>query len=316
MTMSVRDVGIDVLPGADYVTIQGLAITKISGSERAGGIAVRVRSLDAKKEIRGLVVRDNLITKVRHAAPRGYGGIHINQGRDCLIEGNEIRECPLSMGILVGGSTNVMTRGNKVYKAGGQNIWYMGCTDSRIVGNEVRLGQGTHANGISVYMNSKNIMVSGNTVIDSNIAITVEASENVTLAYNVCFTPGFYVVAEWSKVANLKIYNNTLIRNDDLPSISLTSAADVRNNIGKNYATKAGLTPDEGHNILCKQSELATLLVDPEGGDYHLKAGSPAIDSGVGVGLEKDIAGTIVPQGKAPDIGAYEFTPPPAEGDK
>jgi hypothetical protein len=32
-----------------------------------------------------------------------------------------------------------------------------------------------------------------------------------------------------------------------------------------------------------------------------------AIDAGMGVGLKEDLAGTKVPQGKAPDIGAYEF---------
>jgi hypothetical protein len=309
ITMSVRDVGIDVLPGVHHVTVQGLAITKIAGADLAGGVAIRARSLDASKEIRGLSIRNNVITKVRHAA-RGYGGIHVNGVRDCLIEGNEIRECPLSMGILVGGSRNVMTRGNTVYKAGGQSIWYMGCTDSSIVGNTVRLGQGTHANGISVYLNSKNVLVYGNTVIDSNISITVEASENVTLAYNVCYNPSFYVVAEWSKVPGLKIYNNTLIRDEDLPSISLTSAADVRNNIGKTYAPQARLEPDARHNIFCNQSDLAKILRAPAQGDYHLKAGSPAIDAGVDVGFRKDVTDAKVPQGRAPDIGAFEHITP------
>lgn len=41
--------------------------------------------------------------------------------------------------------------------------------------------------------------------------------------------------------------------------------------------------------------------------DFHLQSGSPAIDSGANVGLTKDIAGTSVPQGSAPDIGAYEY---------
>jgi hypothetical protein len=308
MTMSVRDVGLDVVAGADYVTIQGLAITKISGSELASGVAIRARSFT--REIRGLVIRNNLITKIRHAA-RGYGGIHVHLGRDCLIEGNEIRECPLSMGTLVSGSSNVMTRGNKIYKAGGQSIWYMGCTDSSIVGNEVRLGQGTHANGISVYQNSKNILVFGNTVIDSNIAITVERSENVTLACNVCYNPSFYVVADWGKMTGLKIHNNTLIRDEDLPSITVSGPADVRNNIGKHYTSAASLTVDAGHNIFCKQGELAALLLDPAKGDYRLKPGSPAIDAGVDVGLEQDITGTKVPQGKAPDIGAHEYVPRP-----
>ncbi len=306
MTMSVRDVGIDVLPGSDYVTIQGLTITKITGTERANGIAIRARSLDANRPIRNLVVRNNLITKVRHAA-RGYGGIHINQGRDCLIEGNEMRECPLSMGILVGTSRNVMTRGNKIYKAGGQNIWYMGCRDSSIAGNEVRLGQGTHANGISVYGNSKNVMVFGNTVIDSNIAITVEASENLTLAYNVCYSTKSSVLAEWSPVKNLKIYNNTFIRDADAPSMYLIRDADTRNNIGKARPDSASLTPDANHNILCTTSQLAALLVDPANGDYRLKADSPAIDAGEDVGLDRDIVGTKVPRGEAPDIGAYEY---------
>jgi hypothetical protein len=41
--------------------------------------------------------------------------------------------------------------------------------------------------------------------------------------------------------------------------------------------------------------------------DYHLKAGSPAINAGVSVGLVSDYSGGTVPKGSAPDIGAYEF---------
>lgn len=41
--------------------------------------------------------------------------------------------------------------------------------------------------------------------------------------------------------------------------------------------------------------------------DFHLKPGSPAIDAGWDIGPSEDFDGTPVPQGKAPDIGAYEF---------
>jgi len=56
------------------------------------------------------------------------------------------------------------------------------------------------------------------------------------------------------------------------------------------------------------------LLLDLPNGDFHLGQGSPCIDAGTGVGLTRDFDGTPVPQGAAPDVGAYEFQrpqPPP-----
>ncbi|MBN1342446.1 MAG: carbohydrate binding domain-containing protein [Phycisphaerae bacterium] len=48
-------------------------------------------------------------------------------------------------------------------------------------------------------------------------------------------------------------------------------------------------------------------LVDPTKADLHLKKGSPCIDAGGDYGLKADFEGTPRPQGKATDIGAYEF---------
>jgi len=50
------------------------------------------------------------------------------------------------------------------------------------------------------------------------------------------------------------------------------------------------------------------LLVDPENGDCHLAAGSPAIDTGQPIdGLESDFDGQPRPQGSGIDIGAFEY---------
>jgi hypothetical protein len=40
--------------------------------------------------------------------------------------------------------------------------------------------------------------------------------------------------------------------------------------------------------------------------DYRLQAGSPAIDAGTDVGLDRDIRDRTVPRGRAQDVGAYE----------
>ncbi|MBI5555038.1 MAG: fibronectin type III domain-containing protein, partial [Elusimicrobia bacterium] len=44
--------------------------------------------------------------------------------------------------------------------------------------------------------------------------------------------------------------------------------------------------------------------------DFKLQSGSLAINKGKDVGLTEDFIGTAIPQGSAPDIGAYEFTGP------
>jgi hypothetical protein len=42
-------------------------------------------------------------------------------------------------------------------------------------------------------------------------------------------------------------------------------------------------------------------------GDLHLRASSPAIDHGIGIGYRLDFEGTPLPVGNLPDVGAFEF---------
>jgi len=47
-------------------------------------------------------------------------------------------------------------------------------------------------------------------------------------------------------------------------------------------------------------------FVNPGGGDFHLQAGSPAVNRGVAVGYSLDLDHHPVPLGGIPDLGAYE----------
>jgi hypothetical protein len=49
------------------------------------------------------------------------------------------------------------------------------------------------------------------------------------------------------------------------------------------------------------------LFVDAPGGDFHMRAGSPAVDAGRAAGAPStDFDGRLRPMGDGFDIGAYE----------
>ena len=48
------------------------------------------------------------------------------------------------------------------------------------------------------------------------------------------------------------------------------------------------------------------LFVSLEEKDFHVLKESPALDAGIDLGYRQDFEGTQVPQGKAPEIGAFE----------
>jgi hypothetical protein len=74
--------------------------------------------------------------------------------------------------------------------------------------------------------------------------------------------------------------------------------------------TGEAMTVPEGENITVSNNCVGAnpQFVDMAKKDYHLKAGSPAIDAGIELKeVPVDIEGTPRPQGKGWDIGAYEF---------
>jgi len=55
-------------------------------------------------------------------------------------------------------------------------------------------------------------------------------------------------------------------------------------------------------------------FVDPEGGDFRLKPGSPGVDAGMTIeGIGADLRGVKRPQGKGYDVGCYETESPQAD---
>ncbi|MDH3770391.1 MAG: hypothetical protein OET79_05335 [Nitrospirota bacterium] len=88
--------------------------------------------------------------------------------------------------------------------------------------------------------------------------------------------------------------------------LSRSSGAIVKNNIIYDNATPIvnnGINTAMGNNLLNNP-----FFVNQSNGDFHLQAGSPAIDIGITIsGITTDHDGNSRPQGSTFDIGAYEF---------
>jgi fibronectin-binding autotransporter adhesin len=83
-------------------------------------------------------------------------------------------------------------------------------------------------------------------------------------------------------------------------------------NVAVSYSLFHGNTDVHiGEDFIATQGNLPNqpdpLFVNPARDDYHLQAGSPAIDAGVDAGIAMDIDGEVRPQGSGFDIGADEM---------
>ncbi|MBN1515296.1 hypothetical protein JXA32_01880 [Candidatus Sumerlaeota bacterium] len=141
------------------------------------------------------------------------------------------------------------------------------------------------------------------------------------------------VVNHWHGISmygarNCRIQNNTVADiYDGRPGpawIMVTTHKDgtggygnvVRNNLAHSISINADSgTPTVDSNLIL--DDLEAVIADPYGNDFHLRAGSPAIDAGTNIGLaHTDIEGNPRVIGSIVDLGAYEYSPLPTKVDQ
>ena len=173
----------------------------------------------------------------------------------------------------------------------------------------------------------------------SAVFMATGQQSDYVLRYNTFTRTGVRVI--YHRVNNLLVYGNIFAGNTstDRPLIDnqghggdyfhnvfwdnagqiMVSGGRLANNIIDNRRA-ANTVGNPGHN----QNNLYTTtliggasnllgdpaFVDPDNGDFRLSAGSPAINAGrviTEATIDEDRSGTPMPQGSAPDIGAYEY---------
>ncbi len=306
---------------SSYITIAGLGVT-----ESQKGIFV-----DNSKYV---VLQNNNVFNL------GMEAIHLMRNSAFIkVINNEIHNLGnsnhlYSEGIYVGngsypGSFNVtfpdnthdiLIKGNHIYNAdkadrlGGEPINVKGETynvtieDNLIHDFKVPTGGGISfdtQNGWDVSFDRKHIVrnniiynITDDTPYGDANGISVKA-QHVTIYNNILYNNADYGIriSDTQNVNQLvKIYNNTIKPGVGKDGITAVSGADyvANNNIGTSLAGNLAYTDG--------------LFLNSPGNDYHLKAGSAAIDKGTIVGVTSDKDGLSRPQGSAYDIGAYEYT--------
>lgn len=186
---------------------------------------------------------------------------------------------------------------------------------------------GTGGNKVS------NIDIYGNLVHDtSGACIATWEAENIRIDYNVNYNCSQKKLEDglgiWSNSNTVKINNNVIYNtgNSGIGASLGCNNIEVKNNIVHTTAAHGinlwGLNNDCDYNIIYNTKltpwqnivkgpnslEADPLFIDPGRGNFALLANSPAIDSGINVGLQVDFNGTALKVGGKEDIGAFQYT--------
>ena len=333
VTISTRAHGF-FIPQTSHVVIDGFKICQHGGELRAGAIVKLGEAYSTDLVIRNNEVCRGWPTPMVNMtdSPDIQGAITLSHVSHSLVERNTLYE-NRRLGILGGALDDSVCQYNYLRRNGSTAISFHTCKHSKILYNVIWDNLGIHANGVSCYLGSDGMLVEGNEVYNSNDCFTTGNSSNITVRRNIFDAHGMEApLAIWTgnrPVKNITIENNLLLRAGTGWKGGIYESADaencvIRNNIIDGLScTRRGIRGEMSHNLWTSkgrdfqgekpgdlfESDLHKIFVDPDHHDYRLKPGSPAIDAGVATEGREDIAGTPVPQGARPDIGAYEFTP-------
>ncbi len=266
------------------------------------------------------IIRRNTFNNVGGwPATTGRHGTYIENSDNWLVEYNTFLNCTAGFGIMWrDDSDNWIVRYNYTYNSG--NVGALNGDRGGGISAGAEDGSSTGAqiyNNISVgdnfgiYLGGNNLIgptgvsIYNNTVYNSTrygLLLNGTAAQIASLKNNIFWCPS---------VTNKIISANGLdFDASDYNLIGPENTGFIRYADGY-YDTLAVYVAASGldtHSL--KSDPFFVSIVTP---DFHLQQNSSAINTGINVGLTRDFDGITVPQGSAPDIGAYEYVgvPPP-----
>ncbi|MEZ4296826.1 MAG: right-handed parallel beta-helix repeat-containing protein [Polyangiaceae bacterium] len=301
-----------------HVTVENSQIFSV-GDSSGWGIDEWINAASSGVFIRGTdcAARNNLVTNVRF-------GISVD-GKGALVEGNSVVN--FSADGLRGLGDDGVFQYNLI-----KNV-YVSQDDGDSNHDDGFQSWSVGANGVGTGV-VKNVTLRGNMFInredpEQKLTNTMQGIgcfdgffEGWVVENNVVITDHWHGISFYGMKSS-RIVNNTVIDVNSTspgpPWIKVTAHKDgtpsddilVRNNLATDFQLE-GTALTEDHNT--KLTDLAAFFVDPPKFDLHLLPDAPAVDTGNDdMAPALDIEKIPRPQGKAVDLGAYEWHEPGVE---
>jgi NPCBM/NEW2 domain/Right handed beta helix region len=244
------------------------------------------------------IVRGNSVWNVDSYGNPAYGrdrsadGIYIDGGRDILIEGNTIHDVNIGIELAsehAGRSTrNVTARSNIVY-------------DSTAIG--IAIGGYDRRRG-----STEDCIIVNNTVVDTDgveLLVQFDTRDNV-IANNVIVAGPRHAFVENAYAENVgNVLDHNLYYSVDGGSGGTWEWKGIDYDDFERWSARSGND---------RRSTFADpAFVDPEGEDFRIEQGSPAVDAGAFLAASGaiDLAGDPRAQAGGIDLGAFEVAAPP-----
>lgn len=259
ISRSIYTCGFD-LGEQSQIHISGFQITKYAGAGKMDGCGIKTANRPNNGE--GIIIKNNHITH-NLSSSNGYGGIFLSGVSESLVENNLINYNLNHSGIFLSKCKKSIVRKNNIEFPGATALRIYTCEELQLLENTISNAYATHANGITIYIASKNILIYKNRITESTNPITFQDSGPIYFINN--YVDGhnkFRNVCEWGNTSrgpwsygDIVFINNSFIRSKDNTSMMLGSDPKKKytliNNILDGLSLKYKLKPDitKKHNI-------------------------------------------------------------------
>lgn len=297
--------------GRSHLVVEGFAVRRCAGAGMREGTGICI--IGGGEGGKDITVRGNLVHD-NASAEKGYGGIHLADVTGFAVEDNVVQRVARNAGIFITGCAEGTVRGNRIERPGATALRLYSCRRVAVLGNRIDEACGTHANGITIYIASREILVGGNHVTRSATPITFQDSGDLWFIGNRIDGGGsFDGVNEWGNTrrgpwatGRILFLNNTIVRNPEGGALSIgkdkAKTYLVRNNILDGIAGSAAERFNRSHNLYTGRSwtqadrygwafaegeaevrDLVRIFADPEGPDFRRRPDGPAHGTGTDI---------------------------------